>query len=311
MWAEFRSSGRDVPLLTSFDVADLYTWFYATLYFSPSGDQNRGAAVFREKNCVNCHSAVLDTRAANPAAERWTGLGPVTWAERMWNHAGDMDSAVANRGLAWPSLSEQDIADLMMFVRSLRPAGDPVPGFEIGEAEQGRAVFEQSCETCHSFGETLPGRTRVDLLSRPAPSSVVGYIAMMWNHAPQMRKSGGSVAALKAGEMPDLVAFLFSQRYFLDRGDASRGRSVFAAKGCATCHETRRQEMKAPDLAQLTEVYSPITLTSAVWRHGPSMLNTMGQMGMSWPEFQRSEMTDLIAYLNSRLILRIGPQASH
>ena len=303
MWAEFQTTRQDLPPLTSFEVADLFAWFYATLYFGPAGDANRGLTVFQQKNCSNCHSAVLDTRSPNPAADRWTGLGPITWAERMWNHANEMDSATTNRGLPWPVLSEQDIADLMAFVSS-RPSSNQRPVLEIGEPERGHLVFERSCESCHSFGRI--DRSRVDLLSRAGPSSITGYIAAMWNHAPQMRRRGGSVPQLNSGEMPDLVAFLFSERYFFEQGDAVRGSRVHEAKGCTTCHETRRRETGAPELAQSTEVFSPITITSAMWRHGPSMLASMKQMGVSWPSFQGSEMADLIAYLNSRLVMRIG-----
>jgi hypothetical protein len=38
-----------------------------------------------------------------------------------------------------------------------------------------------------------------------------------------------------------------------------------------------------------TESYSPITLSSAAWQHGSSMLVTMGQQKMEWPEFNNSE----------------------
>lgn len=120
-----------------------------------------------------------------------------------------------------------------------------------------------------------------------------------------MRLRGGSTPKLGQGEMRDLIAFLFSQRYFFEPGDALRGRSVFEEKRCANCHGDRRPN-SAPNLFQATEVYSPITLASAAWRHGPSMLATMEQQGLVWPEFQESEMTDLIAYLNSRLLARIA-----
>jgi hypothetical protein len=54
------------------------------------------------------------------------------------------------------------------------------------------------------------------------------------------------------------------------------------------------------------EAYSPIILTSAAWQHGSSMKQAMKQQGIDWPEFKGREMADLIAYLNSRLIVRIA-----
>jgi mono/diheme cytochrome c family protein len=304
MWTEFALAGKNIPQLNSFQSADLFSWFYAATYFSRKGDASRGMDVFQNRNCVNCHSEILDTRSSNGMLQRWAGFGPLNWAERMWNHAGEMNSAAANRGLAWPILLDQDVADLMKLVESLAPAGGRAD-LQTGEPERGRAVFERSCESCHSFGE--PGsESRVNLLSRPGPSFITGYIAAMWNHAPEMQRRGQGIPRLNPGEMSDLIAFLFAQRYFFDRGDPALGRSVFQAMGCVTCHETRRREFGAPELWQSAEEYSPVTLTSAVWRHGPSMLQTMREQRMSWPQFRKDEMADLIAYLNSRLIVRIG-----
>src|SRR5581483_1581455 len=105
--------------------------------------------------------------------------------------------------------------------------------------EQGRLVFERSCESCHSFG---PGAgKKIDLLARQAPKSVAGYIAEMWNHARTMgAQSGQHPAKLEPDEMSNLVAFLFSQSYFFQRGDSARGRRVFEEKNCAGCHEDRK-----------------------------------------------------------------------
>jgi len=305
MWAEFESQGRSIPSLVSTEVADLFAYFYSTLYFSPQGSAVRGRNVFEEKRCVSCHPEILDTRSQRSILESWTDLrDPITWAERMWNHASEMDSATTNRGIRWPKLSEQDIVDLLMFLSKLPDTQTQMASFNVGEPELGRTVFERSCETCHSFGET--DKSKVNLLAKPRPLSITGYIAAMWNHAPEMRRRAGSTPKLNAGEMPDLIAFLFSQRYFLDRGNASRGRRIFEEKSCAKCHEDRRKETGATDLSQVTEVFSPITLTSAVWRHGPSMMEKMKQESISWPEFTGSEMADLITYLNSKLVLRVA-----
>jgi hypothetical protein len=69
----------------------------------------------------------------------------------------------------------------------------------------------------------------------------------------------------------------------------------------------RRTQTGAQDLTQSTEAFSPITLTASVWRHGPAMLKTMKQQNIEWPVFEKSEMTDLIAWLNSRIITKIAP----
>jgi mono/diheme cytochrome c family protein len=147
----------------------------------------------------------------------------------------------------------------------------------------------------------------VDLLERAPQQTVTGYVAAMWNHAPRMRARGnGQLPKLKPEEMPNLVAFLFSQSYFFERGDPRRGRRVYERENCLRCHEERRRETGAPDLTQPAELYSPITLTASVWRHAPSMFEATRRAGVPWPRFEGSDMVDVIAYLNSRVVTRIA-----
>ena len=305
MLAEFTASNKQPPDLKPTDAADLFSYFYGTLYFSPRGSASRGGSVFVEKGCANCHSEVLNTQPRDPLKESWRDLkDPSTWAERMWNHATEMDTATSNRGMRWPTLSDQDVADLLVFLSSRAGTESATYSLTMGEPELGKAVFEESCTSCHSLGRQE--RSKVDLLSRKGPSSVTGYVASMWNHVPAMRRQKGSTPKLKSGQMPDLIAFLFAQRYFFDPGDPGRGKKVFSDKSCSTCHQDRRLATGAPDLSKAVETFSPITLTAAGLRHGVSMTRTMRQMGIEWPEFKDREMADLIAYLNSIRIVRIA-----
>lgn len=299
MWAEYESSGRPLPKLNQNDVSDLFSYFFALLYFEPHGSSARGRSVFVEKNCASCHSEVLNTQALNPFFSRWTELrDPTSWAEHFWNHVNEMDSATTLRGVNWPELSARDTADLMAFLSSLPGAASDGPAFSVGEPLVGKAVFEKSCESCHSLG--AGDKSKVDLLKRSRQTSVAGYIAAMWNHAPKMRRRGGSVPKLAAGEMRDVIAYLFMQQYFYEQGDSRRGQHVYESKGCASCHEGKRAS-GAPDLGATVEKFTPISMGSAVWRHGSGMKETLRAQGKPWPQFEKSEMADLLAYLNSRL----------
>ena len=305
MWGSPDAARNWPARLTSMESADLFAYLYSVLYFAPPGDADRGKNLFQKK-CAACHASEPGLGAA-PSA--WKSVSdPVMWAERMWNHSSEMSSASIRKGVPRPTLSGQDVSDLMTYLRSL-PGLRAKPSFTMGEAEQGLVVFERSCESCHSFGPG-PGKT-IDLLARPAPKTVMGYIAEMWNHAPMMRGPGGEgPAALEPGDMSNLIAFLFSQSYFFEHGNSTRGRKVFESKNCASCHEEGRKETDAPDLTQGFEAYSPVTLTSAVFGHGPAMFQAMRQQGISRPKFQGTEMADLIAYLNSRLVKRIAPRGN-
>ena len=309
MWNHAPIMGEQKAELTSTEAADLFAYMYSALYFAPAGDVTRGKGVFQKKHCADCHSETPVAGAPGRPISAWTAVkDPIAWAGHMWNHSSSMSEAMLAKGFVPPKLSSQDVADLMIYLRSLPALRSRSATFGMGEPEQGRLVFERSCESCHSFGPGIGNR--IDLLLRGAPPTVTGYIAAMWNHAELMRARGGrQFPKLDAEGMSNLVAFLFSESYFFERGNAARGRGVFESKSCARCHEERRKETGAPDLSQSAELYSPITLTSAVWRHTSEMFAAARRAGVSWPRFQGSEMADVIAYLNSRVLVRIAAPA--
>ena len=305
MLSEMEAAKIPAPALRVSEVADLFAYFYSTLYFSPRGNATRGGSVFVTKQCSNCHSEILNTDPRDSLKETWMDLkDPSLWAERMWNHATEMQAAMSNRGIRWPRLSDQDVVDLVMFLGTRAGTESEAYEFTVGEPDAGRSVFESSCANCHSLGQRE--KSKVDLSSRAAPLSVTGYVAAMWNHAPEMKRKSGATPKLASGEMADVVAFLFSQRYFFEPGDAERGRKVYENKSCELCHDVRRNQTGAPDLTKPMEAYSPIVLTGAAWLHGSAMMQTMKQQRIDWPEFKGREMADLIAFLNSRLIVRVA-----
>lgn len=304
MWEAIDASGSDFPSMTSAEAADLFSFFYARLYFTPAGDVVRGRREFADKNCIVCHP--LD-RAANPdsigpAVSEWAPVrNPIMWAERMWDHAGEMYSRIEEFSLRWPRFSEQEMMDVLTYLQSLPNSRSDASVFEPGDPETGRGVFTDRCETCHGFRPTLSGR--VDLLERATPITMMGYAAAMWNHAPRMEALGGSeLPALDDGAMNDVVAYLFTQRFFSGNGDPASGERVYMEKGCVVCHEQERAQTGAPELTSSPEVHSPITMTRALWTHGPTMLQALEDRDMDWPVFEGTEMSDLIAYLNSRLV---------
>jgi cytochrome c2 len=305
MW---KALGRNAtrPQMSSMETADLFAYFYSMFYFTIPGDAARGKVVFEEKNCAGCHTTQSSGSQARPIS-RWSKVkDPIVWAERMWNHSREMHREMTRKGLSWPKMSGQNMVDLLVYVRSLPAARSQEAAFEPGEPPLGRVVFERNCERCHTFGSKQYGK--IDLVERPGPRSLTDYIASMWNHAPLMRTMAGpNFVPLSPGDMTNLVAYLYAERYFFEKGSEDRGASVYREKGCATCHEQRRGTTNAPDLTQVSELFTPVTMAAAVWRHGPSMLEVMNRERIQWPEFHGSEMSNIIAYLNSRVVPRMAP----
>lgn len=302
MWQAMAESGTQIPAFTSREAADLYSYFYSQLYFSLPGDAGRGLKVFNDRSCSRCHAIDPGEPGIGPAVSTWARVrDPIAWSERMWNHSEEMYARMQEQSIPWPELTTQEMVDLLVYFRNLPETQSSQAEFEPGEPDEGLAIFSRSCEGCHSFGPSLPGR--VDLLERPGPKTFTGYAAAMWNHAPLMQeRAQGALPDIEDGAMNHLVAYLFAQRYFAESGDIAAGEAVYRNKQCIVCHEQERATSGAPDLTRRAEEYSPITMTSSLWNHGPDMLERLQERGMDWPVFDGSDMTNLIAYLNSRLV---------
>jgi cytochrome c2 len=300
------------PLLDSAETADLFAYFYSLFYSKAPGDADRGARVFAEKGCTGCHQTTAGrnpgtNRQPGPPISTWRRVDdPMTWAERMWNHSARVHRELASTGFPWPSFSTQEMVDMLTYLRALPESRSQAAAFQPGDPELGHVTFMRRCESCHTFGKDVGG-DKIDLLQRPRPDGLTAYVAMMWNHAPLMHdRAGSEFPILGPGDMSNLVAYLFSQRYFEETGNAERGARVFDAKGCAGCHVQRRAQTGAPDLTLGTERYSPITISTAVWLHGRSMLEAVQRDKQAWPELQPDEMLDLLSFLNSKLVSRIA-----
>ena len=308
MWERIEASGAAIPALSSAEAADLFAYFYSTLYFSVPGDAGRGRTVFLENNCGSCHA--LDPTASpdliGPPVSTWARVrDPILWAERMWNHSEEMYAQMQRASIPWPELSTQEMVDMLIYLRNAPATRSERADFAPGEPELGRAIFTSSCEGCHSFGRPLPNQ--IDLSDRPGPKTLTGYATQMWNHAPLMQaRSEGRLPSLEDGAMTHLLGYLFAERYFAARGDVNRGAGVYQTKQCVVCHDQQRNQTGAPDLTQSSERYSPITMTRSLWTHGPQMLAALEARGIDWPIFAGSEMTDLITYLNSRLVPQVA-----
>ncbi len=77
-----------------------------------------------------------------------------------------------------------------------------------------------------------------------------------------------------------------------------RGRFVFEQKGCASCHSIKGGGGDVgPDLGQNKFSGSFLQLAGTMLNHAPEMLRRMQELDLSYPEFSRSELVELIAYL--------------
>jgi mono/diheme cytochrome c family protein len=288
MWAAMKAQGITTPHLTPEQAADLFAYFVSARYFEQPGDAGRGKAVFAAKHCGDCHGLTESKAEGAPPVAKWDSLAdPILLADQMWNHGSRMKEAFSARGLTRPTFTRQELTDMLLYLRNLPEARGVPSQFEFAGGNDGAKLFQsKGCAECHA--------TRVPLEDRLRNMTLTEIAAEMWNHQPLMKQPP---IQLTPDEMRQIIGYLWARQYFRGTGSPERGKAVFAAKQCATCHNDPASG--APKLAKGKNAYSDITMVSTLWGHGPQMYGLMTQKKIPWPRFTAVQMSDLIAYLNS------------
>jgi mono/diheme cytochrome c family protein len=172
-----------------------------------------------------------------------------------------------------------------------------------GDARKGAELFQsQKCVTCHSVnGEG--GKTAPDLGRKSGKKFMPSDLAaLMWNHAPAMwsamDKAGIQRPSLNNEQAADLFAYFYAARYFDQPGDAGRGRKLFVAKSCSTCHNLSSGG-QGPPVSNWDSVVDPIELARQMWNHSGKMREAMSGSKTAFPTLTGAEMNDIIVYLQN------------
>lgn len=308
MWRHIRSYNKPFPELNPQEMADILSFLYWASNVDSPGSSSAGRQVFTEKGCVRCHSVGTEGGKAAPELSKIAGGGDQTeWTSAMLNHAGSMVDPITRTLGQWPQFSGHEMNDLIAYVTPASPnSGKNKNAYNsAGNADRGAKVFQERCAQCHSVngkgGSVGPALGP----ERELPLTSARFAGLMWNHAPAMLKRGRETDTpaplLHGGEMNDLLAFLASLRYFEPDGSAVTGKQVFAKRGCAACHGNNAEGSQlGPRLKVDREPYTTVSFASALWRHGPRMIDRAEGMGMSWPKLESSDIGDLVTFLNER-----------
>lgn len=303
MWERMRVEGIDLPEIDQQEMSDLFSFLYSVRYFDEAGDAGRGSTVFQAKHCASCHAVPGEEGGSAPdLGEGDEYASPVLWVQKMWNHAPAMAEHMDERGLSWPEFSGTDMVDLLAYIRSVAPPQRKRIYLTPPDPVAGAALFaKKGCDDCHAM-RGKGGGVAPDLGVRETafPRTLSQLAGRMWNHAPGMWRAAELRKAerpeFSEREMADLIAYLYSARFFEARGDSRVGARVFEQKKCATCHSG---DGPGSDLSEWRGKVTPISLSFVMWKHGPAMFSEMKERGIPWPRFEGSEIVDLMAHLNN------------
>ncbi len=168
------------------------------IYLSP-GDAKNGERVFTQKACIQCHVPKSEHDLSEKKNFPRT-LGQL--AGMMWNHSEEMRKEMERRGISFPNLSSDEMADLVAYLFSTHYFDQP------GNPEKGKAVFvKKHCASCH-----VKGAKTGDLSQLKGQISPIFMAEAMWNHGPvmleRMRKAGIPWQKMDGKEMVDLMEYL-------------------------------------------------------------------------------------------------------
>jgi len=300
-----RSRGYQWPTFTGSELADLISYIYYIKLFDEPGDPNLGERWFGEKGCRACHAVGGAGGQRAASLDRYARyIAPIVLAEGMWNHAPVMQQMQRSEGGSMPQFTGREIADLQAYIRrASRPHPDQVELLQPPDPNRGRLLFSQKqCAHCH--GATGTGtRLAPSLLDATERLRVSEIAGELWNHsfemAAVMRREGITFPRFGAGEMADVIAFLYYLRFYDPGGDVRTGEQLFVEKGCVACHGSDRGEGGGPDLSHSESVQTPLGLATAMWDHAPAMYDLAQQRRADWPRFEGDEMRHLSVYLRS------------
>jgi mono/diheme cytochrome c family protein len=292
------------PQLDSKEAGDLVGFLYTLNYFDPPGSADAGKRLFSEKRCIVCHTVRGAGGVVGPNLDHLQQFrSPIFVASAMWNHGPQMAEKMKERGIERPTFTAKELQDLIAYLAPATGGPEEGPLYVLpGRAESGRQLFaEKRCVECHAVAGA-GGRVGPDLVERGVRQSPTEFAATIWNKAPAMaaamRSRGIALPQLTAEQMADIVAYLYSVRYFAS-GNVQQGYAVASQKGCLNCHALRGERGKtASDLTKAKGLDSPPAVLAALWNH-TLVTPTVSGKKLDWPGFTPQEMADLIAMLQS------------
>ena len=235
------------------------------------GDAQRGAAVFREQQCITCHSLGGEGGKIAPDLGRRTARDytPGLMASKLWNHAPAMWKAMSAQGITRPELTEQQAADLFSFFYAAQYFERP------GEATRGKALFtSKRCAGCHGLTESPAGGGK-PVKEWEALKDPIALAGAMWNHAADMeaaaKAKGISRPELNSQELRDILVYLQNlpqtkpSTVILSLPAFESGQALFQSKGCANCHQGANSLENRSGFRTLTD------FAVAMWNHSTKM----------------------------------------
>jgi cytochrome c2 len=304
MTEEMKTQYFSRPTFTLSEIEKLYSFLYYLRYIQAEGNESKGKRLFREKQCILCHSPGGKTEDEGPDL-RYVDyfISPLRLIQVIWDHGSEMEELMRKKNIKRPELSDYDLQDIASYLRQINktPKSD-LKLIATGNPADGRKIFlEKKCSLCHAIDENSES-VGPDLRDADYNQNVSMIGAVLWNHAPKMwqmmKDNGINIPRLLDKEIADITAFIYFFKFTQVNGDAQKGRNVFSRKNCIKCHKLGNEGgEEGPSVAEMPVIDSPMKFSMVIWNQASKMEQIMNSENQPWPNFSNSEMADLYEFL--------------
>lgn len=299
--------GLPWPTFAPDEMEAFLSYLYALNLLDQPGDPESGRRLLEDKHCLDCHRlGGRGGRLGRPLDRfaQWTN--PIPLAQAMWNSGSTMRAAQRQRGVRMPVFQDRDMADVQAAIRRWGAHGSTsIHYLSPPDPERGRRLYRsKQCVRCHG-ARASGGPAGPSLLAASRRKHLGAMAGSLWNHAfameREMADQGISLPRFQRQDMADILGYI----YFVGftgtvGGDAERGRSLFAQRGCAQCHSVAGTGLApGPPVRKLAQLDSPVALVTAMWNHVPQMRHWMQVQALAWPQFRSGDIKDIWLYLSS------------
>jgi mono/diheme cytochrome c family protein len=117
MWNHQPSMRQPPPTFTQDEMRQILGYIWSRQYFIGQGNAGHGKKVFTEKSCATCHND--PSSGAPKLAKGKDSYSDITMVAALWDHGPRMLESMAQKKLAWPRFTAEQMSDLIAYLNSL------------------------------------------------------------------------------------------------------------------------------------------------------------------------------------------------
>jgi len=115
MTQKYHQEKMQWPYFAETEMSDLIVFLYSLNYLDKPGDAAKGAKIFSQKRCIECHFKTGEDKQKLLGAMK--AINTTQFAAELWNHTSAMEAAMMTQGVPWPEMTGDQLRDVLAFLQ--------------------------------------------------------------------------------------------------------------------------------------------------------------------------------------------------